>query len=75
MTSRALHVIVQEVHPDPSLYACPACGGRWPGGRSASADPVREGVLLYLRVRKRIAVCTGPPRQTTPCKEEDPVHL
>ncbi|MET7971608.1 hypothetical protein ABZW44_00760 [Streptomyces mirabilis] len=75
MTSRALHVIIHEVHPEPSLYACPDCGGRWPRGRPASGDPVRKRVLPYLRVRKRSAVRTGPPRRTTPDKEENPVHL
>ncbi|MET7352935.1 hypothetical protein [Streptomyces mirabilis] len=75
MTNRALQVIVHEVHPDPSLYACPDCGGRWPRGRPASADPVRRRVLPYLRVGKRSAVRTGSPRQTTPDKEEDSVHL
>ncbi|MGW9022700.1 hypothetical protein ACWGQ5_00380 [Streptomyces sp. NPDC055722] len=75
MTNRALHVIVHEVHPEPSLYACPDCGGRWPRGRPASSDPVRKRVLPYLRVRKRSAVRTGPLRQTTPDKEEDPVDL
>ncbi|MFI6360239.1 hypothetical protein ACIBJF_48700 [Streptomyces sp. NPDC050743] len=71
-----MHVIVHEVHPEPSLYACPDCGGRWPRGRPASADPVRKRALPYLRVRKRSAVRTGQPGQTTPDKEgEDPVHL
>ncbi|MEU6370372.1 hypothetical protein ABZ876_32800 [Streptomyces sp. NPDC046931] len=76
MTNRVLHVIVHEVHPEPSLYACPDCGGRWPRGRPASADPVRKRVLPYLRVRKRSAVRIRPPRQRTPDKEEEnPVHL
>lgn len=74
-TNRALHVIVHEVHPEPSLYACPDCGGRWPRGRHASSDPVRGRVLPYLRVRKRSVVRTGPPRQTTREKEEGPVDL
>lgn len=76
VTSRVLHVIVHEVRPEPSLYACPDCGGRWPRGRPASADPLRRRVLPYLRVRKRSAVRIRPPRQSTPDKEkENPVPL
>lgn len=71
VTSRVLHVIVHEVCPEPSLYACPDCGGRWPRGRPASADPLRRRVLPYLRVRKRSAAGIRPSRQTTPHKEKE----
>jgi hypothetical protein len=75
VANRALHVTIHEVHPEPKLYACPDCGGRWLRGRPASSDPARWRAVPYLQVRKKRIIRTGSPCPTPPEKEEGPMPL